>query len=445
MALKPFAKALLAGAFLFQTNLFASDTDGDLSKMPSLLSMQNISLEDPETWPHKQDIEVDMGGVTPTLRLDFDNEHQGLNVWLQGKNFGDTVKDLEEKYIKPNQPIQIDKTYVINGHPTFVKLMIDSTEAYPYKVNIERLSSPYSIAMLVRIQNKVFLQNGVDQTTFGLIESRDGSIFIGMNPSAPLCEFGVIPPTTAPHFSFGTIDNEWGALFAPKGKIVMAAVEGRIINGRAIQLGGKTTTVLSALGHNVPINHKFYQGGNGSFMFSKQELQLYAHCIQNNYNKLLSNFDIWLGYFESTIKHKGYLKAGRNLWVGARSLDLTQDRETPYVEVRGKLGSCLNAVVLSGHIGEVSLSDHYPEAEIGGDVYMNCDDVYTNHPVDWTSVFRWKGQGYHQGYNGQGLMKIHRAPRFVLKNPVPIEEGQDSKENQNRPSFMSEGLFKKLS
>lgn len=397
----------------------ASDLEQEGTRPPSYLALRGISLEDPQTWPPVQEISLPSEQKVHALRFDFCPEETGYSVFLEGPAFSDEILTLAEGKVPLGASVTLHQTYVIEGQPTFIHCTLGSPAEKQGKMRIHTVSSPYTIVFLTN-PHRLSLEIGEegDPSLFGILESREGSLFVGMDHYAPLHpQFQMLPPDDAPSFSFQAIDNIQGGIYAPHGKIVLSATQGSIFNGRAVLAEGSVTTQVpfhyldgGSINTTGQVTHRFYTGGNGSFMHCKDELQLFAHTIQNPYNVLSSErLDIWLGYFESTLQHRGFLK-GRNLWVGARSFDIRQ--ETTYCEERRGYhyppGSFIkyrsHALAIPRFI---PVSDTYPTADFFGDLYWCCDDLYTNHPQSWSAVFRYKGKEYLSNYDRTGPMKIH--------------------------------------
>jgi|GEM_PF-5198416 len=305
---------------------------------------------------------------------------------------------------KSDEITALERTFVVNGQPHFVKFSIDPT----FKITIERISTPLHFYMTTT--TPIVVQNGIDDQTFGIIESRGGSVFLGVRKDAMPgyqkpgdCTFNPTDPELNA-CSFSQFYNIYGGAYAPKGKLLIAAREA-ISNGHGIETELTTTFISKTLNVSKSHTHKFYTGGNGSFMRSLSGMMLNSKYISNLYN----DFEVYGGDIilqgppGSTVRITGNVKTPTNMWVMTGQYDLRQEREDIITPPSYIVGG-------SAKIGEISLSHNYPRITMGWDHYLRCDTVHVNHPSGgWQPYIVKVGDGhpeYSSNYGMTGAMSI---------------------------------------
>jgi hypothetical protein len=362
---------------LGSASLIAMDEQQVEPKLATYLWRHNIDLTDNDTWPNKQVIDIDPNISFHAIRLKCDPTARKFTLSLEKESFGDVIIDLLTGEINNAHPFSIEHTFIIKEQPYFLKFSVNPE----FKVTFERVSTPISFYMTST--NPIVVQNGGDDI-FGLIESRNGSIFLGARKDvltgyqqAGDCTFKPIDPELL-ICSFSQFDNNYGGVFAPEGKILVSA-QNSISNGKGIET--EVTTLFTHQVINVTFSqtrnpslnrtHKFYMGGNGSFMRCLSRMMLNSNYISNLYNDLeVTGGDILLqGPRTATIKITGNVNTPTNMWVMAGCYDVRQDRE-----------DVMSPSFPGIKVGEISLSHNYPKITMGWDHYIRCDNVYINHP-----------------------------------------------------------------
>ena len=223
--------ALLAlSMILVPSNVSATEKKQEESEFTTLLGYHQINLEVPETWPQEQLVPVTTNINPHTLRIKLDPAAHKFSIDLAKENVEDVITNLMAETLNPQASLALDHTFVINGQPSFIKCSVD----YSQNMVIERISTNFNLSIFGT--SPTTLHNGIDEKTFGIIESRSGSVLLGVN--ANYDTFDYIPGKAGVQFNpnehrLQGFSNTYGGVFAPKGKILINAKD-YIGNGRAL-------------------------------------------------------------------------------------------------------------------------------------------------------------------------------------------------------------------
>jgi hypothetical protein len=381
-------------------------------RLGTLLSRHGINIKQEETWPDKQIIALDANAHPYALRFKCDPSQKKFALSLEKEAFGEVIVDLLAGNIPDIATPPVEHTFVVNGEPHFIKFDIDPT----FKVTLERISTPLHFYMTTTAP--IIVQNGIDEQIFGIIESREGSILLGVRKDVMLgynalgdCTFKPADPELST-CALSLFNNNYGGVYAPKGKLLIAAHDS-ISNGHGIQTQVTTTFVSKSANITKDHNHKFYTGGNGSFMQGLLGIMLNSRYISNLYNEIEAyGGDIVLqGPQSSFTRITGNVKTSGNMWIMTNQYDLRQDREDVSIQ---------NSYWVTGlRVGEVSLSHGYPYVKMEGHHHIRCDYVHINHPSGgWQPHIADVPYGREStsNYNNNGgmIIKVHTGISRIL-------------------------------
>jgi hypothetical protein len=386
---------------LGSVSLIAMDEQQQVEpKLATYLWRHNIDLTDDDTWPNKQIIALDANANPYALRFKCDLSAKKFTLSLEKESFGNALVDLLTGSISDIATLPLEHTFVVDGQPHFIKFSIDST-----KITLERISTPLHFYMTVA--TPIVVQNGIDDQAFGIIESRGGSVFLGVrkdvmtgksNPGD--CRFNPTDPELSV-CAFSQFNNVYGGVYVPKGKLLIATHDS-ISNGHGITTQITTTFVCKSVGVTKEQTHPFYIGGNGSFMRSLSGMMLNSRYISNLYNEIevYEEDMVFQGPPSSNIRITGNIKTSGNMWIMANQYDVRQERQDVIIHLP-------YAGSLRG--GEISLSHSYPYIKMSGHHHIRCDYVYINHPSGgWQPhiVDVPCGKESSSNYNNNGNMVI---------------------------------------
>ncbi len=405
---------------LTPTLAFSMEDQQPEERMGTLLSSHGININQEDEWPNPQIITLDVNENPYALRFKCDPSQRKFDLSLEKEDFGSVITNLLSVNTADVDVLSLEHTFVIKGQPHFIKFSIDPT----FKVTLERISTPLHFYMTTT--TPIVVQNGIDDQTFGIVESRGGSVFLGLrkdvmtgfqNPGD--CRFN---PTNSELSicAFSQFDNIYGGVYAPKGKILLATHDS-ISNGHGIETQVTTAFVSNSLNMTKNHAHKFYTGGNGSFMRSLSGMILNSKYITNFYNEIevYGGDTILQGPPGSTIRITGNVKTSGGMWIMANHYDLRQERECVLTQSSAVIGGTLR-------LGEVSLSHGYPYVKMSGDHNLRCDYVHLNHPSGgWQPHIADVpcGREFSSDYNGNGgqynrpggmFIKVHTGVTRVL-------------------------------